>query len=287
MKYPIRDTAIHYEIRGSGTPILMIHGWGPDHRLMKGCMEPLFRGKDAEWRRIYFDLPGMGQTEGRPWIGGSEGMLDVIAEFADGILPEEHFLLAGESYGGYLARGLVRRWTQRIDGLLLICPSIRPWIATENGLDKGDVPDPVVLEKDDLLLAELTAEQRASFGPPNTILNRRVWKRFSEEILPGLAAADPDFLENVLGRNAHFPYPVDEIEEPYNRPVLILTGRQDASVGYRGQFKLADGYPRASYAVLDRAAHNLPIENPVLFDALVSDWLERVVRERKSSGGTP
>jgi pimeloyl-ACP methyl ester carboxylesterase len=43
---------------------LMLHGWSVDHRLMKGCMEPVFKKMDTEWKRIYFDLPGMGRTKG-------------------------------------------------------------------------------------------------------------------------------------------------------------------------------------------------------------------------------
>ncbi len=43
MEYTVKDVPIYYEIHGSGTPIVMIHGWSVDHRLMKGCMEPIFQ----------------------------------------------------------------------------------------------------------------------------------------------------------------------------------------------------------------------------------------------------
>ena len=49
---------VYYESYGEGVPVLMIHGFYPDHRLMKGCMEPIFSSRPG-WRRIYFDLPGM------------------------------------------------------------------------------------------------------------------------------------------------------------------------------------------------------------------------------------
>jgi pimeloyl-ACP methyl ester carboxylesterase len=42
MEFTFRDVPIYYEMHGSGTPIVMIHGWPVDHRLMKGCMEPIF-----------------------------------------------------------------------------------------------------------------------------------------------------------------------------------------------------------------------------------------------------
>ena len=58
---------INYEIIGTGMPILMIHGMTPDQRLMKGCMEPIFQKREG-WKRIYFDLPGMGKTKGEKWM---------------------------------------------------------------------------------------------------------------------------------------------------------------------------------------------------------------------------
>lgn len=64
--------------------------------------------------------------------------------------------------------------------------------------------------------------------------------------------------------------------EPFTRPTLILTGRQDSSVGYLDQFVPLPHYPRASFAVLDTAGHNLQFEQPELFEALMGDWLDRV-----------
>jgi len=61
----------------------------------------------------------------------------------------------------------------------------------------------------------------------------------------------------------------------------MLMGRQDCSVGYRDQWRLLENYPRASFAVLDKAGHNLQIEQDVLFAALVKEWLERVEAEKK------
>jgi pimeloyl-ACP methyl ester carboxylesterase len=46
--------------------------------------------------------------------------------------------------------------------------------------------------------------------------------------------------------------------------------------GYADQYALLPHYPRATFAVLDVAGHNLQIEQPVLFDALVNEWLDRV-----------
>ncbi|MDR6724439.1 pimeloyl-ACP methyl ester carboxylesterase [Paenibacillus amylolyticus] len=47
----VKHANIYYEEMGTGKPIIMIHGFSPDHRLMSGCMEPIFE-KIPGWRRI-------------------------------------------------------------------------------------------------------------------------------------------------------------------------------------------------------------------------------------------
>ena len=108
MQFVYRDVKINYEIYGSGIPVVMIHGCQPDHRLMKGCMEPVFQTIEPLFQRIYFDLPGMGLTKAEPWIENSDHILEIITGFINGIIPRKRFILAGESYGGYLARGLIK-----------------------------------------------------------------------------------------------------------------------------------------------------------------------------------
>jgi len=87
MEFQSHGMYIYYESIGAGLPIIMIHGWGPDHRLMKGCMEPLFSGRDGLFRRIYFDLPGLGKTKGNEWLSGTDRMLELVIGFIEGIIP--------------------------------------------------------------------------------------------------------------------------------------------------------------------------------------------------------
>ena len=56
----------------------------------------------------------------------------------------------------------------------------------------------------------------------------------------------------------------------------MITGRQDHIVGYGDQLRRFAGWPRCTLAVLDRAGHNLHLEQPALFEALVTEWLDRV-----------
>ncbi|MFI5896109.1 alpha/beta fold hydrolase [Actinoplanes sp. NPDC051513] len=57
---------VHYIERGPAVgdavyTVVLLHGFPPDHRIMTGCFEPVFENRPG-WRRLYLDLPGMGQT---------------------------------------------------------------------------------------------------------------------------------------------------------------------------------------------------------------------------------
>ena len=117
MEYQREEISLHYTIYGDGYPMILLHGFGPDHRLMTGCLEPLLQPRSG-WKRMYLDLPGMGKTPGKEWLTSSDQMLDVVIDCIDAIIPGQRFVLAGESYGGYLARGVIYRKPALVHGLL-------------------------------------------------------------------------------------------------------------------------------------------------------------------------
>lgn len=271
MRCRVRDLDVPYETIGTGLPMVMLHGMGVDRRTLKGCMEPVLADARAAWRRIYFDLPGMGQTAGPDWIRNSDDMLSFVLGALDEILgPAKPFALVGESYGGYLARGVVRARPGRVLGLLLLCPLIVPTDADR------DVPPLTVLEKEPGLLPQDERVQEFT----DCFLTRqtsRTWPRFRDEMLCGYDEGDPAFQSRIRAAEAYaFASDVDAPPVTYDVPSLILTGRQDALVGYRDAWRLLDKYPRATYAALDLAGHGLQIEQPDLFRALVLDWVARV-----------
>lgn len=269
MKCKIRDLEINYEIYGEGKPIIMIHGYYPDHRLMTGCFEPILKDK-KDYKRIYIDLPGMGKTKGEEWIKNSDIMLDIVIDFINAIIPNENFLLAGESYGGYLARGIIYKMADKVDGLLLLCPCIIP------SSDERNVPEHIILKKDNSLLEQLNPKEAEDFNSMAVVQNEKIWNRYKDEILCGVNIADDKFLSNLKRNGYAFSFDVDKLHRKYEKPTLMLLGRQDSSVGYKDAWNILDNYSRATFSVLDMAGHNLQIEQEELFNSLVTEWLARI-----------
>ena len=265
----IRDIPIYYDICGEGRPIVMIHGFTPDHRLMLGCMEPVFRDLPG-WQRIYFDLPGMGQTPGPTWLDNTGQMLELVHEFIQDLLPGQSYCLVGESYGGYLAQGLVAKDPAPVEGLFLLCPLIVADEATRR------LPQHTVLEQDPGLREQLTPQEWAEFASIAVIQTHETWQKMKADVVCGLQAADRAFLDRLYHNGYGYDLPPAPGEFVFDRPVLILAGRQDSIVGYEDAWQWLETYPHATYAVLDHAGHNLQIEQPALFAALTIEWLRRV-----------
>ena len=264
---------INCHIVGEGKPVFLLHGLGCDHRLMMGCMEPVFARYSA-YRRIYIDLPGMGASDASLDLCSSDRILALLNRLAERLAGSEPFLLAGESYGGYLAQGMLATCPPgQVDGLLLICPVV---IAAHA---ERDVPPHKIRAEDGAFLSKLPPEERTRFEEYAVIADQDTYARYKNELLPGILAADRPFLEG-LAKQYTFSFDLRQKIDTlcYDRPVLLIAGRQDGCVGYRDLWRTVENYPRATYAVLDFAGHNLQIEQPALFNSLVENWLERLDR---------
>jgi pimeloyl-ACP methyl ester carboxylesterase len=174
MECQLEKISLHYTSYGDGHPMILLHGFGLDHRLMTGCLEPLLQPHGGQ-KRMYLDLPGMGKTPGKEWLTSSDQMLDVVIDFIDTIIPGQRFVLAGESYGGYLARGVTYRKPALVHGLLLICPMI---VANPT---QRIVPSQVALVRDAACLASLEAKQRQDFESFAVVQTPRTWERPRDE----------------------------------------------------------------------------------------------------------
>lgn len=262
MKCNIKDVAINYKIIGKVKPIIMIHGYAADHILMSSCMEPIF-DVNSNYKRIYLDLPGMGDSQSAEWIDCSDKMLHVVIEFIQKLIPNENFLLAGQSYGGYISRGIVYKMMDRVEGLLLICPVI---IADRI---KRNTPQKITLVKNEKLLLKIPESDVENFNSAMVVQSESTYERYRREVLSGIKKADINFLRKIKKKGYDFSFDVDKLKKKYFKPTLMILGRQDSAVGYKDAWEILKNFPRETFAVLDRSGHNLQIEQEENFKCLV------------------
>jgi pimeloyl-ACP methyl ester carboxylesterase len=271
----LENHTIRYLSFGEGNPIIIMHGGGPnDHHYMQTDLEPLFE-KRMGWQRIYVDLPGHGQTLWPEWVTSSDQILDMLCDFIDQVIPDRKFTLAGLSWGGEISLGIVSRRAQQVEGLYLSVPAVNVE-RSERKIPEDTIlvknPDFVTgLQEDERWITEVITVQDPSF------LERLRREIFSVSIVNDKNGTNWEITASI------FSYDAKKIF--LDKPTLILTGRQDDRVGYQDAWDLVENFPRATFAVLDRASHFLSIEQNALMKALIDEWLDRVEEDRHLSGG--
>src|SRR3954467_2868515 len=111
-----------YIDRGTGQPVLLVHGFPLDHTMWDAQIEAL--GRQA--RVIAPDLRGFGQSplgSVDPTHGITmERYADDLAEFLDKLNfgPDQPILFIGLSMGGYIAWQFVRKYASRLRALALL-----------------------------------------------------------------------------------------------------------------------------------------------------------------------
>lgn len=266
MHCDLGDLAIFYETYGTGRPIVMLPGRPSDHHIMARFMEPLFTQRDG-WLRLYPDLPGTGLTPAVNRLATHDQMLEAMLAFIDTVLPGQRFVLAGYSYGGYLARGVLSRRAASIDGVLLCAPQVKADSA------QAQLPKRTTILKNPQLLAQLEPD----FAPLVEDLVVVQSSTVTETLHDVLDGPEPNHPFNQrLETASPASFEVDPPPPLFGGPTLLLTARQDHLCGYRDAWELLEHYPRATFVVLDRAGHFVGIEQEVLCQALMREWLDRV-----------
>lgn len=268
------DVSLYYEVVGEGRPILFLHGWTMDHRCEAAEFEPILSQRPG-WQRVYLDLPGMGQSSVAEGVTNQDQMLEVVLRFVDKVFAGRRFVVAGNSAGAYLARGVVYRRAAQMDGLLLRLAVIVP----DNAKRTLPLFRPLVADPD--VVAALTPGDKEVVGDvliqrPEYIAAQR--DKMLTSIHPAQQQAKMAFLDIIRTDPTRyaFTFDVDRLPAPFDAPTLILAGRQDVVVGYRDAWAIVENYPRATFAAVDRADHGYPVDRDRLFHALVHDWLDRI-----------
>jgi pimeloyl-ACP methyl ester carboxylesterase len=252
--------------RGAGRPIVLLPWFGLGGAVTELAFEPAF-AEPTGWRRIYVDLPGTGRSA--VVASSSDAVLDAVRETVDSVVGTAPYLLAGCSYGGYLAAGLARQDPERVEGLLLVCAGMKIRPADRNlARLVPSTPQPHWLDDVPEPLREHFAH---AVGRQSRSVAERVRHAFAVN-----GPSDEDYLG--LLRSTGYRLSDEHAPAVYPGPTTLVAGRRDRVVGYLDIFDALDRYPDAGYHALDGAGHYLPFERPTMFAGLVRDWLTRSTR---------
>jgi pimeloyl-ACP methyl ester carboxylesterase len=255
-------------VLGAGRPLVALHGFGVDHRIMLPLADAV---QDLPWRLVFLDLPWTEAAAGTSTATSAGEVADGVLAEIDEHLGDEPFAVIGNSFGGMIARHVAHERRDRVLGVATLAGVVQPAHA-----DRA-VPERTVLQTDPSVL-EAAGDAREAFEEVSVIQDAAAFAAFERYVLPGLRGADLAVMDRIAADYALDAVPEERHPEPFTGPALHLFGRQDDVVGYEDGLALRDHYPRGSFVVLDAAGHNVHLEQPEVTTALVRDWLARIDR---------
>jgi 3-oxoadipate enol-lactonase len=248
---------IVYETRGTGDPLLLMHGLGYGRWGWEPLLEPLAE----DFHVLFYDNRGIGDSD----VPEGPYTARQLAEDAVAVLDSagvEHAAVVGTSLGGMAAQELALGFPERVDRLVLAC-------TTPGGVSAHPMPQQTV----DLMLEAPTL-------PPEVALRRFVENALapggSQELVDRIHAlrlANP-FDPKGWQAQAAVGMGFDAFERlpQLHAPTLVLTGTEDVVVDPRNSELLADRIPGAR---LERVpgGHLFFWEDPARFVTLVKEFL--------------
>jgi pimeloyl-ACP methyl ester carboxylesterase len=250
---------VHYERRGTGAPLLLLHGIGSSSRAFRHQLSELSDRFDL----IAWDAPGYGQSEDPPTAEFSiEDQADRAAQLLDELrLDSAHVL--GVSMGGVVAQLLYHRHAKRVRALVLC----------DTNPGGGAAPEPERSERVRQRvqnLERLGAREMARQRAP-VLVTPEAPRELVQELADIMAEVRPAGYRAAaiaLGRT-DLTVSLKNIQIP----TLVVHGACDQVVPLDTGRQLAESIPGARLVVIPDAGHVSNQERPLEFNAAVSEFL--------------
>jgi len=258
IRVSVSGAELAVEVRGDGTPCVLVHGFPLDRTMWRHQLAALTR-----WKRVAPDLRGCGASSA-PSDGYSMGRYadDLIAVLDS--LGEQQAVFCGLSMGGYVLFELLRRHPERVRALVLM--DTRAEADTIEGKRARD--ELIAVAKSEgaegiakRMLPKLLAPSTVQTQPE---VERQVGEMIRRTSVVGIVGA----LEAMKERPDSRPL-LSQIKVP----TLVMVGVDDTLTPPPLSRAMADAIPGARYAEVPAAGHLAPLEQPLVASRLLADFL--------------
>lgn len=257
----VNGVELVYELRGTGSPVVMIHGAQGDQTMFAGLASELAN----RFRILTFDQRGSGLSQ-KPDMAYSIAMLaDDTAALMEHIgFSTAHII--GVSMGGTIAQELALRHPQKVRSLVLGCTTAGGPNAIRIGgssFTAAYSTQPMSAKERGQALAEAAFTKGYLAQHP--------------EVIPAMIAArqqrplDTVALQHrVKATMTHDAY--DRLPQ-IKCPTLVITGKDDALISWENSRILAERILGAELVLLEPAGHCFWLEQPEQSSEAISSFL--------------
>lgn len=111
----INDLKIAYQVKGTGTPVVLLHGWGGEANSFK----PVFDWLSRSYQVYALDLPGFGLSEIPSTAWDASDYAQFLSDFFHKLNIDKAHLI-GHSYGGRISIVMAAEEPEKVDKLILV-----------------------------------------------------------------------------------------------------------------------------------------------------------------------
>jgi pimeloyl-ACP methyl ester carboxylesterase len=254
---------IAYERRGTGPPLVLLHGWPLNRREWRRQLDGL---SDA-FTVVAWDAPGAGGSSDPPDGFGLSDWADCLAEVIAALdLDRPH--VAGLSWGGGLALELYRRHPS-VPRTLILVSAYAGW--------GGSLPAEVVAQRLELMLrnTHLPPEQWAP-ALIDTLVGRGAGEPLRAELASIIAELHPAATRTALRAFARAD--LRDVLPRIDIPTLLVCGEQDVRAPRDVWEPLHTAIPGSEVVLVSGAGHLVEMETPERFDAEVRRFVRAAAR---------
>jgi pimeloyl-ACP methyl ester carboxylesterase len=252
--------SLSYDEKGSGIPLLWIHGYP----LNKTIWKPQLEGLADLTRGLAIDLRGHGESQVTSGVYTMEMLADDCAAFLDALGITRPVILAGLSMGGYVGMAFCRRHADRLAGLILCATRAH-----------SDSPQGKQNRSDSAALAMERGVPAAVAALQNKLLAPITYHRRPDLVDTMKAITESTPLDGLVGDLLGMRERPDSLSTlaAFEKPALILHGAEDQLMPVSEAEEMHATLPNARLEVIPDAGHLLNLEQPHAFNTAVRSFL--------------
>ena len=233
---------VTYHVAGEGPPVLYLHSAGGIR--FTYALDELSRD-----HRIHMMVaPGFDGTPAHEGVDTMPALADLAGEFVDSVIGGPCDLV-GQSFGGFLSAWVTVRNPEKISSVVLQCPS---------GFRPPHIPQKPPGSPEEMRSRMFAHPERIPPGEktPEQLAESRGWA---------------DYYHKSVGLDEALVALLPEIEQQ----TLVLQGTKDGMMPPESGQLLAREIPHAKLVYVYDAGHNIEVDQPERFVALVRDFFTR------------
>lgn len=237
-----------YSLKGKGKVVLLLHGWGDDHRTFAGLEADL----TSSYQVVAVDLPGFGKTASPESVWGLDDYAQFVGDFMKKISLSSYGVIGHSNGGAILVRALA---TEKLtaDRLILLASSgIR-------GEYKGR----------NMLLRLITKTGKLIVWPLPKKIKTKLRSKLYSTVGSDMLVAEhlQDTFKKVV---------TDDVRADAARVTtksLLIYGDKDSATPVKYAQLLADALPNSELVVLPGAGHFIHTEEADMVNSRIKGFL--------------